>query len=74
MTMSKTWEVSDGRVLVVEDAKTASLVVVARDLKDRDDKIAALEEVLREIRSCPCTGTTNSHGSSSCSPPSSASG
>jgi predicted peptidase len=50
MIMSKTWEVSDGRVLVVEDAKTASLLVVARDLKDCDDKIAALEEVLRELR------------------------
>jgi len=37
-------------VLVVEDASTASLVIVARDLKHRDDKIAALEQVLRKMR------------------------
>jgi hypothetical protein len=40
----------EGSVLVVEDASTASLVVVAKDLKDRDDKIAVLEEVLRKLR------------------------
>lgn len=48
--MSRTWKLRKGRVLVVEDATTASLVVVARDLKDRDDKVAALEEVLRKLR------------------------
>jgi hypothetical protein len=48
--MSSTWKLRKGKVLVVEDAETASLVVVARDLKDRDDKIAALEEVLRKLR------------------------
>jgi hypothetical protein len=36
--------------MVVEDADTASLVIVARDLKNREDKIAALEEVLRKMR------------------------
>jgi hypothetical protein len=48
--MSRTWKLRAGKVLVVEDASTASLIVVARDLKDRDDKIAALEEVLRKLR------------------------
>jgi len=49
--MAQTWELRNGKVLVVEDASTASLVVVARDLNDRDDKIAALEEVLRKLKS-----------------------
>lgn len=48
--MSRTWKLRKGKVLVVEDASTASLVVVARDLKGREDKIAALEEVLRKMR------------------------
>ena len=48
--MSHTWELREGKVLVVEDANTASLVVVARDLKDRDDKVAVLEEILRKLR------------------------
>ena len=48
--MSRTWKLRKGAVLVIEDASTASLVVVARDLKDRDDKIAALEEILRKLR------------------------
>jgi hypothetical protein len=43
-------EARKGKVLVVEDASTASLVIVARDLKDRDDKVAALEEILRKLR------------------------
>ncbi len=48
--MSHTWELRNGQVLVVEDASTASLVVVARDLRDRNDKIAVLEEILRKLR------------------------
>lgn len=48
--MSKTWKLRKGKTLVVEDASTASLAVVAKDLKDRDEKIAALEEVLRRLR------------------------
>jgi len=48
--MSHTWELREGKVLVVEDAKTASLVVVARDLKDRNDKVAVLEEILRKLQ------------------------
>lgn len=48
--MSRTWKLRKGKVLVVEDASTASLVVVGRDLKDRDDKIRALEDVLRKLR------------------------
>jgi hypothetical protein len=45
-----TWELREGKVLVVEDANTASLVIVARDLKDRDEKVAVLEEILRVLR------------------------
>ncbi len=48
--VSHTWELRDGKVLVVEDANTASLVIVARDLKNRDDKVAVLEEILRKLR------------------------
>ena len=48
--MSRVWKLREGKVIVVEDADTASLVVVARDLKDREDKIAALEEILRRLR------------------------
>jgi hypothetical protein len=48
--MSQTWELREGKVLVVEDAKTASLVVVAKDLKDRNDKVAVLEEIIRKLR------------------------
>ncbi|UCG87569.1 MAG: hypothetical protein JSW71_03210 [Gemmatimonadota bacterium] len=48
--MSRKWNLRGGKVLVVEDAKTASLVIVARDLKDRADKIAAIQEVLRELQ------------------------
>jgi thiamine phosphate synthase YjbQ (UPF0047 family) len=48
--MSRQWKLRKGKVLVVEDASTASLVIVARDLKNREDKIAALEEVLRKMR------------------------
>ncbi len=47
--MADTWELRNGKVLVVEDASTASLVIVARDLKDRADKIAVLQEVLLEL-------------------------
>jgi hypothetical protein len=48
--MSRSWKLEKGKILVVEDARTASLVIVARDLKDREDKIAALEQVLSKIR------------------------
>ena len=54
--MSRTWELQKGKVLVVEDANTASLVIVARDLKGQEDKIAALEEVLRKMRSSTTAG------------------
>jgi thiamine phosphate synthase YjbQ (UPF0047 family) len=48
--MSRKWKLRKGKVLVVEDAETASLVIVARDLKNQEDKIAVLEEVLRKMR------------------------
>jgi hypothetical protein len=48
--ISHTWELSEKKVLVVEDANTASLIVVARALKDRNDKIAVLEEIIRKLR------------------------
>jgi thiamine phosphate synthase YjbQ (UPF0047 family) len=47
--MSRTWKLREGKVLVVEDASTASLVIVARDLTDKDDKVAVLKEVLRKL-------------------------
>jgi hypothetical protein len=49
--MSRTWKLRKGKVLVVEDASTASLVIVARDLKDRADKIAVVQEVLKKLQS-----------------------
>ena len=48
--MSRKWELREGKVTVGEDADTASLVIVARDLKNREDKIAVLEEVLQKMR------------------------
>lgn len=48
--MSHTWKIWNGKVTVVEDAVTASLVVVARDLKNRAEKIAVLEEILKEMQ------------------------
>jgi hypothetical protein len=48
--MTHTWELRKGKVLVVEDANTASLVIVGKDLTNRQDKIAALEEVLEDMR------------------------
>lgn len=49
-TMSRKWEIREGKVLVVEDARTASLVIVARDLKSQEDKIAAVQEVLQKLQ------------------------
>jgi hypothetical protein len=54
--MSCIWKLRKEKILVVEDASTASLVIVARDLKDREDKIAALEDVLRKMRSQTTAG------------------
>jgi len=49
--MARTWKLRKGNVIVVEDANTASLVIVAKDLKDRTDKVSALEEVIHKLRS-----------------------
>ena len=43
---SRKWKLRKGNVLIVEDAKTASLVIVARELMDLNDKIKVLKEVL----------------------------
>ena len=48
--MARTWELRDGQVLVVEDASTASLVIVAKHLKGPNDKVSAVEEVLEKLR------------------------
>lgn len=48
--MTTKWELREGKVRVVEDASTASLVIVARDLRDKGDKIAVLEEVLSKLQ------------------------
>lgn len=47
--MTTEWELDNGRIKVVEDASTASLVIIARDLKDRAAKAAALREVLAKL-------------------------
>lgn len=47
--MARTLKLRKGKVLVVEDASTASLVIVARDLKDKDEKLAVLDEVRRRL-------------------------
>jgi len=49
--MTQTWELQEGKVKVVEDANTASLVIVARDHKSKKEKITALEEVISKMRS-----------------------
>lgn len=49
--MAKTWELRKGKVRVIEDANTASPVIVGRDLKNRADKIAAIREVLERLQS-----------------------
>ena len=48
--MFSKWELRQGKVIVVEDASTASLVIVARDLKDKSDKVAAVAEVLQKLQ------------------------
>ena len=48
--MAKTWRLRKGQVTVVEDARRASLVVVARGLKNREDKVAVVEEVLKRLQ------------------------
>jgi len=47
--MAETWELRRGKVLVVEDAESASLVVVARDLKDKGEKAAVLRDVVKRL-------------------------
>lgn len=47
--MTTQWELQDGKIKVVEDATTASLVIVARDLKDRAAKAAAVRAVLAKL-------------------------
>ena len=49
--MAKTWELRKGKVRIIEDAKSASLVIVGRDLKNRTEKIAAIQEVLEQLQS-----------------------
>jgi hypothetical protein len=46
---SRKWKLRKGNILVVEDAKTASLVIVARGLKDLSEKITVLKEVLAKF-------------------------
>ena len=49
--MTRRWELRDGKVLVVEDASTASLVIVVRDQRKKADKISAVQEVLQMLQS-----------------------
>ena len=43
------WRLRKGNILVVENAQSASLVIVARGLKDLNEKITALKEVLAKF-------------------------
>ena len=43
------WKLIKGNILVVEDAQTASLVIVARGLKDLSGKITVLKEILAKF-------------------------
>lgn len=49
--MLRRWELRNGNILVVEDAKSASLVIIGKDLNSQEDKISALEEILHKMRS-----------------------
>jgi len=42
---SRKWKLRKGNILVVEDAQTASLVIVASGLKDLSEKITVLKEI-----------------------------
>ena len=46
---SRKQKLRKGNILVVEDAQTTSLVIVARVLKDLSEKITALKEVLAKF-------------------------
>ena len=46
---SRKWKLRKGNILVVEDAQTASLVIVARGLKDLSEKISVFKEVLAKF-------------------------
>ena len=46
---SRKWKLRKGNILVVEDAQTASLVTVARGLKDLSEKITVLKEILTKF-------------------------
>jgi hypothetical protein len=47
--VSRKWKLIKGNILVVEDAQTASLVIVARGLKDLSEKISVFKEVLAKF-------------------------
>lgn len=46
---SRKWKLRKGNILVVEDAQTASLVIVARGLNNLSEKISFLKEVLAKF-------------------------
>ena len=43
------WKLRKGNVLVVENAKTASLVIVAKGIKDLTGKVKVLKEVITKL-------------------------
>ncbi len=47
--MTETWKLREGKVLVVEDADSASLVVIARDLESKKEKAAVLKEIVQQL-------------------------
>jgi hypothetical protein len=48
--MAREWKLRGGQVKVVEDADTASLVVIGRNLDTAAEKVSALEAVLEKLR------------------------
>jgi hypothetical protein len=46
---TRKWRLRKGEVLVVEEARIASLIIVVRDLKGLKDKITVLKEALKKF-------------------------
>lgn len=47
--MTETWHLQSGNVQVVEDAETASLVIVGKELFSKQEKIEALQAILQRM-------------------------
>ncbi|MEJ2050544.1 MAG: hypothetical protein P8Y60_12035 [Calditrichota bacterium] len=47
---TRKWRLRKGEVLVVEESRTASHIIVVRDLKGLKDKITVLNEVMKKFK------------------------